>query len=173
MSCFADFIVNLGWMSDISERLRADGPDVCKPMASLRRPAKLLILVDSEASNKQRRHQLRSKFHRIVRQHAGSVRVAYFVGKSSNKQQQKNLLREQFQYNDMVLTNVWQPASAGQHYRTIKAVSSLKWLTKNCVHADFVLKIDESLDVVHLRAIEKYMRSSWRFRNSIWSYHST
>lgn len=154
---------------NLGGRLRATGGEDECGWRFLSFDPKLLIVVDSEAGRPERRRAIRRHFGAHADYAWGSVRVVFFVGKPRDRALFKRLRAEMDEHGDVVLTNAWQPYTRDSPFRTVRAVSALKWARANCGKAQYVLKTGDTVDI-SVSAVMKLVRGSRYMKNSVWTF---
>lgn len=103
---------------------------------------RLLVAVFSAPSNTQARAVIRRTWARKFKDYPG-VQTVFMLGRPKDSHQQKELLTEAKENNDIILED-FQDVYLNL---TLKTVFLLKWLSKDCPDAKFVFKVDDDVFV--------------------------
>lgn len=101
----------------------------------------LLIYVESDVKNFDRRLAIRDTWGELLFQRAINFRIVFLLGNSRDKSTQRLILEENYRYGDVVQENF--PESFRN--LALKSVMGLKWTTANCANADYVMKTDDDI----------------------------
>lgn len=90
-----------------------------------------------------------------------SLKVIFVIGLPEDEETQEELENESDEYNDML-----QFGFNDNYYNlTLKAISILRWITRNCKNSDYVLKTDDDV-LVNVKRLKK-MFDNKEFRNGL------
>lgn len=121
----------------------------------------LMVIVSSKISNFENRMTIRSTWGRSVE----AMKVVFLIGETNNQTLIDKISNESLLHNDLVQGNFIDA------YRnmTYKHVMGLKWVTRYCPMARYVLKTDDDV-LVNVRALSHFLvkeLSPWGARDLI------
>ena len=112
-------------------------PGICKGVENIL----FLVMVHSATGNFERRQAFRETWANIHLFNTLNNRIIFLLGKSNNATTQRLITRENGCYGDII-----QGDFIDTYYNlTHKAVLGLRWITENCAHAKFVVKVDDDV----------------------------
>lgn len=113
-------------------------PDVCK-----RQTAELLILIISSPSNSHQRKRIRESWLKVIQEHfSDQIGAIFLIGRwLASKELRQSLSKEVKAHKDVVLVNFVE----SYFNLTVKTIMGLKWMSKFCSSAKYVLKIDDDM----------------------------
>ena len=114
-------------------------PNICKGVEGML----LLVMVHSATENFERRQVFRETWENVELFISYNTRVIFLLGKTKNETTQKRITRENGCYGDIVQGDFIDTYLNLTH----KAVLGLRWITENCAHARFVVKVDDDVFV--------------------------
>lgn len=118
--------------------------DTCKHFFDESR-TRILIFVESNARNSDRRQLIRSTWALPMLQKALNFKVVFLLGKSRNRIAQDVVDEEFYAYGDIVQENFTESFK----HLTLKSVMGLKWTRSHCPEADFIMKTDDDI-LIHV-----------------------
>ena len=101
----------------------------------------LLLVVTTIHKNFKSRHILRNSWLSASKNNTANIRYVFLFGKTNDTELQKKLVAEASVYNDIVQEDFIDA------YRnlTYKTIMGLKWATKFCMQARYVMKTDDDM----------------------------
>ncbi|KAH9495337.1 Beta-1,3-galactosyltransferase 1 [Bulinus truncatus] len=124
----------------------------------------VLFVVPSAPDHfKLRSRKRRGSYGRFVNDKANRVRLVFFLGRTDSAELQRTIDDESNRFHDIV------QESYPDHYNNIrmKAVSMLRWASKFCVHADYVIRNDDDINVNVLSVIDLVKKKHAAYDNFI------
>ena len=116
----------------------------------------LLVLIHTSTVHFQRRKTIRQTWANINMLRTYNMRVVFLLGKHQNSTDvQTKIQQESDMYGDIVQGNFVD----SYHNLTHKAVLGLRWVTENCRHAKFILKVDDDVFVKIFLLINDLLRT--------------
>lgn len=123
---------------------------------------KVLIFIESNAINVERRKAIRNTWGLLILQQALNFRIVFGLGLGGLSLSQVTILRESYRYNDILQENF--PESF--HNLALKSVMGLKWVITHCSNADYVMKTDDDF-LIHVPNLLKILKKYSQGDNSL------
>lgn len=103
----------------------------------------VLAVVHSAIPNIRKRHIIRRSWGRLHANNTYNILVRFFLGKSNFEATNRKVIEESRRFGDIVVQDFM------DSYRnlTLKSMSWMKWIVKNCPQPRYVLKVDDDMMV--------------------------
>ena len=126
--------------------------NVCKGVENML----FLLIVHSATGNFERRKALRETWATIDLFKSHKTRVIFLLGMTNNDKTQRLITRENCCYGDIVQGDFIDTYVNLTH----KAVLGLRWVTENCAHAKFVVKVDDDVLVNPFKLVNQILENN-------------
>ncbi|XP_043288700.1 beta-1,3-galactosyltransferase 1-like isoform X2 [Venturia canescens] len=103
----------------------------------------LLIIVCSAVTNYNARMAIRNTWANNASVYDKTVRVAFLLGQSDNETLNDSVTDENLRFHDVIQEKFYDT----YNNLTLKSVMMLKWVTKNCQKAKYLMKTDDDMYV--------------------------
>ncbi|KAL4230566.1 hypothetical protein ACF0H5_010945 [Mactra antiquata] len=124
-----------------------NNPKVCSDEKQL----SIIVVVHSSTTHFMRRSSIRETWANYKLYQGHSLRIVFLLGMPTKSTTQTLIEHESSLHNDIIQGNFL------DSYRNLthKGVLGLRWVTENCRHARFVLKVDDDVFVNVFKVMEK------------------
>lgn len=130
-----------------------DSKYICKTNAE-QKEIDLLILITSAHENYERRFALRKTWLSQTKKNTGNVRYAFLLGKVTTASAGKLVWKESKKFHDMIKEDFFDT----YHNLTYKTIMGMKWASRKCANAKFVMKTDDDM-YINIDALLKSIKS--------------
>ena len=113
---------------------------VCQP-TEIAGTVDVIALVYSDIRHRSIRDVIRKTWASVTRNNTAIVRHVFVFGTSSNTSDNKAIFEESMNYGDIVQQDFLDTYAN----LTLKTMAALKWVTKHCTDAKYVLKTDDDM----------------------------
>lgn len=124
-------------------------PNICKSVTHV----DIVIIVHTAPPHFEKRQRIRNSFADRFLFQPYQIRVAFLLGKTSNKTLDKMLSQEHVKYNDIVMGDF----TDHYHNLSLKGILGFKWVSQHCSNSKFVLKIDDDVLVNMFKLLYSFL----------------
>lgn len=123
----------------------------CPSMCSKTKQLSIIVLVHSSTTHFMRRSSIRETWANYKLYKSHSMRIVFLLGMPERSTTQTLIEHESSVHGDIIQGNFVDTYKNLTH----KGVLGLRWVTENCKHARFVLKVDDDVFVNVFKLMEK------------------
>lgn len=121
---------------------------------------KIIIFVESDVRNADRRQEIRDTWALPVLQKALNFKVIFLLGAAKSQDAQEIVNEEFYAYGDVVQENF----TENFKHLALKSVMGLKWVNNYCPEANFAMKTDDDI-LIHVPNLIKSLQHFRHMKN--------
>ncbi|XP_063954978.1 uncharacterized protein LOC135153952 [Lytechinus pictus] len=145
-------IDNKPYLDEVLE-LQFGHPDICFAPGGNNRDIFMVLFINSYPRNSEIRKAIRTTWGSGLSINGESIRLLFILGKQEVSTDTSDVRNEVVQHQDILQGNFIDSFPN----QTLKVITALRWITKNCAHARYLYVGDEDR-FVNLRSVVRYLK---------------